>query len=240
MRYLYPIALAGQMLNHVISFIEAEKACDLALGQHRSVKGYWRRAQARKGQGRIDDAIGGERTPFSRSLEFFLLNIVTGTDLHGVLCLQHTNKEAFDEMCALAPNPLLNAAGPSSSSATASSSSSSSAAAVASTSSSPSSSSTQPQPSASASASSKPWHEHLAPRVKPLPFARSPTDDRKLKISSIPVTVEIPVEFLAVPTTGPDKGKGAPGAGEASGRMISQTFSYPCWERYMVQRVSEQ
>ncbi|RDX46276.1 hypothetical protein OH76DRAFT_1407195 [Lentinus brumalis] len=200
----YQLNLAAAYLK-LNNFIEAEKACDLALGQHRSVKGYWRRAQARKGQGRIDDAVG---------------------DLHGVLCLQHTNKEAFDEMCALAPNPLLKA--------TASSSSSSSSAAAA------SSSSSSTQPSASASASSKPWHEHLAPRVKPLPFARSPTDDRKLKISSIPVTVEIPVEFLAVPTTGPDKGKGAPGAGEASGRMISQTFSYPCWERYMVQRVSEQ
>lgn len=74
--------------------------------------------------------------------------------------------------------------------------------------------------------------------MKPLPFARSATDDRKLKISSIPVTVDIPVEFLTVPTTGPDKGKGAPGEGQASGRMISQTFAYPCWERYMVQRVS--
>ncbi|RPD54825.1 hypothetical protein L227DRAFT_555742 [Lentinus tigrinus ALCF2SS1-6] len=204
----YQLNLAAAYLK-LNDFIEAEKACDLALGQHRSMKGYWRRAQARKGQGRIDDAIA---------------------DLHGVLRLQHTNKEAFDELCALDPK-----------------STEPSTAVPSSSTSIPSSSSSRPQPSSSSSSSSsahrlssKSRYEPLAPRVKPLPFERSPTDDRKLKISSIPVTVDIPVEFLNVPTTGPDKGKGAPGEGQASGRMVSQTFAYPCWERYMVQRVAEQ
>ncbi|KAJ8455206.1 hypothetical protein ONZ51_g12574 [Trametes cubensis] len=54
----YQLNLAAAYLK-LQNFIEAEKACDLALGQHRSVKGYWRRAQARKAQGRIEDALRG-------------------------------------------------------------------------------------------------------------------------------------------------------------------------------------
>ena len=38
-------------------WIDAEQACDAALSQHRSVKGYWRRAQARRAQGRMEEAI---------------------------------------------------------------------------------------------------------------------------------------------------------------------------------------
>lgn len=43
-------------------YIEAEKACDISLGQHKSVKGHWRRAQARKARGRIEAALQGENT----------------------------------------------------------------------------------------------------------------------------------------------------------------------------------
>ncbi len=43
----------------ICSFVEAEHACDIALGQHRSVKGHWRRAQSRKAQGRVEGALEG-------------------------------------------------------------------------------------------------------------------------------------------------------------------------------------
>lgn len=46
-------------LVRFLRWMEAEKACEAALGQHKSVKGHWRRAQARKAQGRIDEAVKG-------------------------------------------------------------------------------------------------------------------------------------------------------------------------------------
>ena len=46
-----------------VSWMEAEKACTKALSQHRSGKGYFRRAKARKMMGRTEEAIRGE--PFS-------------------------------------------------------------------------------------------------------------------------------------------------------------------------------
>lgn len=39
--------------------MEAEAACDKALSQHKSGKGYFRRARARKMQGHVDGAIKG-------------------------------------------------------------------------------------------------------------------------------------------------------------------------------------
>ena len=41
------------------SWMAAEKACNIALGQHRSGKGYWRRAKARKMLGRYAEAAKG-------------------------------------------------------------------------------------------------------------------------------------------------------------------------------------
>jgi hypothetical protein len=41
------------------SWMEAETACTKALGQHRSGKGYFRRAKARKMLGKADEAIRG-------------------------------------------------------------------------------------------------------------------------------------------------------------------------------------
>jgi hypothetical protein len=52
-----------------VSWIAAEKACDAALNQHRSGKGYWRRAKARKMLGRIDDAIKGDEACASLFLD---------------------------------------------------------------------------------------------------------------------------------------------------------------------------
>jgi hypothetical protein len=47
------------LLYYVFSWIEAEQACTKALGQHRSGKGYYRRAKARKMLGHADDAMKG-------------------------------------------------------------------------------------------------------------------------------------------------------------------------------------
>jgi RNA polymerase II-associated protein 3 len=41
------------------SWMEAEEACTRALSQHRSSKGYYRRARARKMLGQTEDAIEG-------------------------------------------------------------------------------------------------------------------------------------------------------------------------------------
>ena len=45
--------------DFVCSWAEAEKACNVALSQQRSCKGYWRRAKARRMQGRIIEAVKG-------------------------------------------------------------------------------------------------------------------------------------------------------------------------------------
>jgi hypothetical protein len=51
------------MLRHRFvpaSWMSTEQACNAALLQHKSSKGYWRRAKARKMLGRVDEAIKGE------------------------------------------------------------------------------------------------------------------------------------------------------------------------------------
>ena len=40
--------------------MSTEQACDAALLQHKSSKGYWRRAKARKMLGRVDEAVKGQ------------------------------------------------------------------------------------------------------------------------------------------------------------------------------------
>ncbi|KAI0706424.1 hypothetical protein C8Q76DRAFT_749579 [Earliella scabrosa] len=212
----YQLNLAAAYLK-VQNYVEAEKACNLALGQHKSVKGYWRRAQARKAQGRIEEAL---------------------RDFRAVLRLQPSNAEAVAEITALCPPAPPEAAVDA---AAASSSSSSSSA--------------QPSSSSSATVQTQPQSSWIpAPRVpKPLPFPRSAADDRKLKISSIPITVEIPVDFPSFATAESTAGGGTTGsskskpgtqgkskksaAGSGCGRTVTQTFAYPCWERYMVRRV---
>ncbi|OBZ72562.1 RNA polymerase II-associated protein 3 [Grifola frondosa] len=77
----YQLNIAAAYLK-LRNYINAEKACDMALGQHKSLKGHWRRAQARKLQGRIDEAI---------------------KDLRAVLRIQPTNAEALAELTALLP-----------------------------------------------------------------------------------------------------------------------------------------
>ncbi|CAA7267517.1 unnamed protein product [Cyclocybe aegerita] len=75
--YQLNLAAAHLKLNN---WIEAEKACTKALQQHRSSKGLYRRARARKMLGRPDEAI---------------------QDLRAVLRLQPNNLEALAELASL-------------------------------------------------------------------------------------------------------------------------------------------
>ena len=145
-----------------------------------------------------------------------LASLTLVSDLRAVLRLQPSNTEALAEILALCPPEAPPMEQP-----------------VASGSSS--------QPSSSAA---PPTHNHTwipAPKAsKPLPFPRSPTDDRKLKISTIPITVEIPVDLpLFAPAAGASSASHKMGAEPPPGRTVKQTFSYPTWERYLVKKVSD-
>ncbi|KAI0763339.1 hypothetical protein BD413DRAFT_212428 [Trametes elegans] len=189
----YQLNIAAAYLK-LQNYVEAEKACDIALGQHHSVKGHWRRAQARKAQGRIEDAM---------------------KDLRAVLRLQPSSTEAIAEIMLLCPPE------PTTSSSQPSSSSSSSKATI-------------------TSGGVPGWIPTPKP-PKPLPFVRSKTDDRKLKISALPITVDIPVDFPFFTGSGGVENKSTtpPSSSSFSGKTVAQTFSYPSWERYMVQKISD-
>lgn len=77
--YQLNLAAAHLKLNN---WIEAEKACSKALQQHRSSKGLYRRARARRMLGRSEEAI---------------------QDLRAVLRLQPSNREALAELASLIP-----------------------------------------------------------------------------------------------------------------------------------------
>lgn len=75
----YQLNLAAAHLK-LSNWMEAEAACTKALAQHRSGKGYFRRARARKMLGRTDEAM---------------------RDLRAILKLQPTNTEAIQELLSL-------------------------------------------------------------------------------------------------------------------------------------------
>ncbi|KAF7324664.1 hypothetical protein MKEN_00507900 [Mycena kentingensis (nom. inval.)] len=131
--YQLNLAAAHLKLNH---WMEAEAACTKALSQHRSVKGYFRRAKARKMLGRTDEAI---------------------RDLRAILKLQPTNAEAVQELVAMLP-PV------------------------------PSDTSNAQQSSATAERIGIPKPK----KPKPLPFARTRMDDRRLKFVHVPTPAAEP------------------------------------------------
>lgn len=190
----YQLNMAAAYLK-INKWIEAEQACEAALGQHKSVKGHWRRAQARKAQGRIDDAI---------------------KDLRAVLRLQPCNAEAATELTSLLPPEA----------PTPSSSSSSRAGGR------PSSSRGAASSSSSSRQGTRPSflpNSHAFPKGKqkrPLPFQRTPADDRKLKISCLPMVID-------------PKGKKSLLSALKNARSSSETFTYPSWERYVIRKVSD-
>ncbi|KAJ7471036.1 hypothetical protein FB451DRAFT_325207 [Mycena latifolia] len=97
----YQLNLAAAHLK-LSNWMEAEAACTKALAQHRSGKGYFRRARARKMLGRTDEAI---------------------RDLRSILKLQPTNTDAIQELLSLLP-PSSSASSPTSSTFASSTSSS--------------------------------------------------------------------------------------------------------------------
>ncbi|KAI0791188.1 hypothetical protein C8Q75DRAFT_792478 [Abortiporus biennis] len=208
----YNLNLAAAYLK-LSKWMEAEKACETALGQHRSVKGHWRRAQARKAQGRINEAV---------------------KDLRAVMKLQPSNTEAATELAnllaslgetpALAKAPKKTHPPPSASFP----SSSSSHTATASSSSSSSSQIPLQRPHYPNHGDSSSKQKHPSS-----PWPRTPSDDRKLKISWMPVTVDT------------SSGLRRRVKKENNGQTISlsfsfpkngESFTYPGWDRYTIRR----
>lgn len=69
---------------------------------------------------------------------------------------------------------------------------------------------------------------------RPLLFPLTAADERKLKIMSLPLTVDVPVEMDAFVASMRERGKKL----SESTPTHPETFSYPNWERYVVKKVS--
>ncbi|KDQ58995.1 hypothetical protein JAAARDRAFT_649876 [Jaapia argillacea MUCL 33604] len=245
----YQLNIAAAYLK-IQKWMEAENACNAALNQHKSGKGFFRRAKARTMQGKTDEAV---------------------KDYRAALKIQPNNTEALAELISLLPpDPTPQKASSSSFSSSSMPSSSSSSFAPSSS----SSSSFHPTHSASSSFSGNGSSNSLdylripkSKPLKPLPFARTEADDRKLKISLTPMTIDMPVDSFFVPrnpgrvasnsnangatANGGSNGKGHVNAGlgmgkgkaqgsgwmrRKGGKMVSETIVYPSWERYVVKR----
>lgn len=157
-------------------------------------------------------------------------------DLRALIRLQPYNSEAISELAALlGPNP----------------------------------SSAQPAKSGTAGGSSSSANEDCLNLPKPrppkaLPFEMTDEDGQKLKISNLPLTVDIPsnFEFMAAATAAAGLGgsrtrsskKGkpkrsvgresndmpvGPDTKKASGKGQTMSFTYPNWERYLVKKVTD-
>ncbi|KAF5379822.1 hypothetical protein D9615_005795 [Tricholomella constricta] len=242
----YQLNLAAAHLK-LCNWMEAEKACTKALSQHRSSKGYYRRARARRMLKRPDEAI---------------------RDLRAVLKLQPKNVEAIAELASLLPperpspkpkikKPVIPAA----------SSASSSSIPLALSPSSSSSSKPGPNPGDPTAADSK---RRRAEQGKQPPWPRSKLDERRLKVVLIPASAaEMAFEeygrqyarqaAAAAGCTYPNsvagkngKGKSTAAAAAASGKrpvgkagsktkssrikemeeiMRAETVVYPSWDR---------
>jgi hypothetical protein len=102
------------------------------------------------------------------------------------------------------------------------------------------------------------------PRMpKPLPFETTDEERQKLKISNLPLTVDVPSNFefiaAATPSTGmngktPSGRKGklkqsgprggrdfptGPDMKRNAGKGQTMSFTYPNWERYLVKKVTD-
>ena len=59
-KYACSCGITRRRLLTFVSWMEAEKACTMALTQHKSSKGYYRRARARRMLNRTEEAIKGD------------------------------------------------------------------------------------------------------------------------------------------------------------------------------------
>ncbi|KLO11547.1 hypothetical protein SCHPADRAFT_929815 [Schizopora paradoxa] len=203
----YQLNLAAAHLK-LSNWMAAEKACNLALTQHKSGKGYWRRAKARRMLGRTIEAV---------------------RDIRAVLKLQPGNAEALEELASLLPSESqrVNASNsntpepsdwrniPQSSSSFALANKSMDRDDVGGGSGSGSG-------SGSNRLHSKPSAKLKSKAYVP-PFALTELDTRKLKINALPLQVEMPV-------IGTRRGKGK----VPSFDVKIETYSYPTWERCTV------
>jgi hypothetical protein len=128
------------------------------------------------------------------------------SDLRAALKIQPSNNEALDELLSILPPDDSSRLAPSSSSLATSSSS------------------TSPAPRNAASLYD---HLHLPKLKQPkqLPFARSSHDDKKIKVSSIPVSYEVPL----MPA-----GKISTELKPKDLRSRTESFIFPSWEKYTV------
>ncbi|EPQ53962.1 hypothetical protein GLOTRDRAFT_139413 [Gloeophyllum trabeum ATCC 11539] len=210
----YQLNLAAAYLK-VQKWMEAEDACTIALGQHKSSKGYFRRAKARAMQGRIEDAI---------------------KDLRATLKVQPGNPEAIAELIALLPPPDPAEATPADTGPAVSPSAMAAA--------SSSSSSSSWNATSACNDAPSPYPEYLRiPKPKPprpLPFARTEADDRKIKILWQPLTVDMPIDDPCTAQSSPDGKRTQKKAAWLKSKgtsMKTETFTYPNWERYIVMTV---
>ncbi|KAJ8517080.1 hypothetical protein ONZ45_g5687 [Pleurotus djamor] len=213
--YQLNLAAAHLKLN---DWMAAEKACTLALGQHRSSKGYYRRAKARKMQGKVDEAIKGKLN-MNRSCGLLLTVYL---DLRAALKLQPNNNEANGELAALSPSPAEAPSGPSILVNTANSAGSSST-----------SSSIQQNPRP-ASSPERQGHASKAKAPKPPPFPKCLADERKIKLVPLPTTIEKGRAHHDLYCT-----KHA-SQFQMTGEPVNETatLSSPSWDRYIAKRIN--
>ncbi|KAG5652610.1 hypothetical protein H0H81_004392 [Sphagnurus paluster] len=234
--YQLNLAAAHLKLNN---WMEAEKACSKALSQHRSSKGYFRRARARRMQNRPDEAI---------------------RDLRAVLKLQPTNTEAISELASLLP-PLPERPSPKPNIKKSNVPDPSSPTSSSSTCATSSSSRLPPSPDVGPNRAAKRVNAQKQP-----PWPRTMADDRRLRIVLVPASAaemafeEYGRQYARECTDG--SGKGANGASSGSARksttdnwgagvrvtksgriremeeiMRTETVVYPSWDRYVVKKV---
>jgi len=151
--------------------------------------------------GKIDEAVHG-----GYGVELPQHRAEPLSDLRAALKIQPSNTEALDEILSILPPDNSSSLGPSSSSLATSSSS------------------TSPVPQNAASLYD---HLHLPKQkqLKQLPFARSSADDRKIKVTSVQVSYEVPM-MLSGKTTTELKSKDL--------KTRTESFIFPSWEKYTV------
>ncbi|EJD06560.1 uncharacterized protein FOMMEDRAFT_131472 [Fomitiporia mediterranea MF3/22] len=241
----YQLNLAAAHLK-LSNWIAAEKACNKALAQHRSGKGYWRRAKARRMQGRTVEAV---------------------KDLRNVLKIQPGNTDALTELMSIMPSAAADmalrarsrspspgfssssnapsaSAGSSSggdSSVNGSGSGSGSGSGCGNGSSSKNALHSPPTTSTSADTSTTNGNTNTNFTTN-LPFQLSDLDTRKLRLYTQPLQVEMPIiNGSGASKGGNRKGKENGGSGGGGGPTFEiqlETYTYPTWDRCKVQHVS--
>lgn len=88
------------------------------------------------------------------------------------------------------------------------------------------------QPSAPANGPGHGDHSSMKPEL----FKRTYQDDFKLRISTLPVTIDIPVDLPPPFVTSKDKGKRLAVPYTTSIHTKLESFAYPSWERYVIEK----